>query len=105
MPRCPSVGRPLRRIAAAGLVVLAALAPGCGGGGGGDEGLPVSMTLTAAAVNAHEIDVSWTPLASAPTRYALLNNANKLADYPSNPNVAMVSGFMSARTAARLRSW
>jgi alkanesulfonate monooxygenase SsuD/methylene tetrahydromethanopterin reductase-like flavin-dependent oxidoreductase (luciferase family) len=28
----------------------------------------------------------------------LLNNSNKLADYPSNPNVAMVSGFMCAPT-------
>ncbi len=28
----------------------------------------------------------------------LLNNSKKLADYPSNPNVAMVSGFMCAPT-------
>ena len=28
------------------------------------------------------------------------NNAQKLADYPSNPNVAMVSGFMCAPTDA-----
>src|SRR6202011_1566007 len=28
----------------------------------------------------------------------LLNNSQKLADYPSNPNVAMVSGFMCAAT-------
>ena len=28
----------------------------------------------------------------------LLNNSKKLADYPSNPNVAMVSGFMCAAT-------
>ena len=28
----------------------------------------------------------------------LLNNAQKLTDYPSNPNVAMVSGFMCAAT-------
>src|SRR5437764_916542 len=30
----------------------------------------------------------------------LLNNSNKLTDYPSNPNVAMVSGFMCAPTDA-----
>ena len=30
----------------------------------------------------------------------LLNNSRKLADYPSNPNVAMVSGFMCAPTDA-----
>lgn len=30
----------------------------------------------------------------------LLNNSRKLADYPSNPNVAMVSGFMCAATDA-----
>ena len=28
----------------------------------------------------------------------LLNNSKKLTDYPSNPNVAMVSGFMCAAT-------
>lgn len=28
----------------------------------------------------------------------LLHNANRLADYPANPNIAMVSGFMCAET-------
>src|SRR5262249_57582306 len=30
----------------------------------------------------------------------LLNNPQKLTDYPANPNVAMVSGFMCAATDA-----
>ena len=33
----------------------------------------------------------------------LLNNAQKLTDYPSNPNVAMVSGFMCAPPTRRPR--
>ena len=33
----------------------------------------------------------------------LLNNSQKLTDYPSNPNVAMVSGFMCAATDAEAR--
>jgi hypothetical protein len=68
-----------------GLFRLAAIASllfftACGGGGDGDSGggLPVTMTLTAATVSAHRVDVSWTPATVPPTLYHLYVNGTFL---------------------------
>lgn len=56
------------------LLALAACGGGGGGGGGGGSQLPVTMSITAVAVNPTAINVSWTPASTTPTRYELYAN-------------------------------
>jgi hypothetical protein len=81
----------LFRLAAFGLLAQALVLPLTGCGGGDDDGVPVTMTLTATVMSASGVDVSWTPARTPPTRYELYANGVYLG--PSNTTHWPVSGL------------
>lgn len=68
--------------------VLAALLVACGGGGSRSAvDVPQQLTLTATALNGHDVALQWSGLASAPTNYAVyMDGAFLWTELPSGPS-------------------
>ena len=81
------------------LMFIASLSA-CGGGGSGaspTSEIPVRMTLTATPINAGAVDVRWSGLSAAPTKYELYVNGG----FWGNVFPASVSSGSESVTPAR----
>jgi hypothetical protein len=91
-------------ISALALLAQIAACGGGGGDGGGSSGtaVPVNMTLTAVALDAHAAGVRWSGLSGPPTRYELyMNGAFYASAYPSSASSTSESVRVGSLTAGR----